>query len=202
MKKNLTKKSLISIFLVLLITITGVSYMVIKNNYIGDYKIVVTNGSQNGPTIGKQVSEYKILESFSSLDELTKNNKNFTFFEELNPFKLSKASHISYYDLETKKNYNSWEFRFENNEDNSSFVITTYPPINNPVYLKTTYNPRKIKIGNTKILVVHPKEEILGVLLNSEKVDLSSEKNTTAPIWIDAINLSEDKIITITKLFI
>lgn len=146
---------------------------------------------------------FKELGRYINSDELKKDTSiNSLFIEELNQYTFKQASHISYFDLEKKEEIDSWEFKFENIKA-QSIVITTNPPINNPIYLAEDSKPQQIEIGPNKILLTQ-NGKYISMLLKSNIFNniTSGRKENNVMVWIDGNNISKDDAIAISKVFV
>lgn len=183
----------ILIVIVVVVLIAAVFYIDNRGIYIGNYKVILTKEYR---PIGKGVNNFKEISRYTNLDELMTNNTiNTSFIEKLKQYTFKQASHISYYDLEQNKQMDSWEFKFENN-NSQSLVITTNPPINNPVCLKENPKPEQIKIGNDNLMLTQNGSHT-SMFLTSDTINLP--KNNTI-VWIDMNNISKADALAISKV--
>ena len=201
MKDILTKNNIAILLFVIFLSATGyLIYSINSDIIIGNYRIII---SKEYKPIGKEIGNLKIRDTYNKVDQIEDNFYFDTdFIDKLKTFTFKEASYFTYWDLQKNEEIESWQFKLENNSS-QSLVITTNPPINNPIYLQNAYNPQETQIRGNKIVITQ-KEKKSSILLISNNINQRTHKGIQNDvfIWIDGENISCEEAVVIASAFL
>lgn len=199
----MSKRIIISFTLILVVSL--ISWVVFiqkpteKESFsIGNYEIVY---SQNYKPIGKQgIEGMKKLATYKNLSELREDPAiDSSFLDSLKEYNLERAVHFNY--IEQGKIIDSWDFILNGNIPNQ-IRITINPARNNPIHIRYAWNPERIKIGSSEILLYQGAATTF--FLEDEHVNsiIKGKKGSKATVWMDGKNLTRKEALEIARVFI
>ena len=166
--------------------------------YIGDFHVIF---SKDYKPIGKEVEQAEEIGTYRTLEDLKMlSSIDTSFIDELSQYDFQNAH--SYTKLHQGKKVNSWGFHLKNDSTEKSLIIFINPGFHNPIYIRESANPQRIKLGSEEILLFHPISSTT-IFLAGDHLDslFKAEENEKTTAWIEAYNLTEEEALEVARVF-